>query len=66
MNGKPTLTEKEAAEYLGLSRSTLRQGRMNGSRENRISPPPFIKVGRSVRYLRVDLDSWLQKYRVER
>ncbi|MEE9473839.1 MAG: DNA-binding protein, partial [Acidimicrobiia bacterium] len=29
----------------------LRQSRMEGNRENRTPGPPFIKVGRAVRYL---------------
>lgn len=59
------LTEKEAAQYLGVSRSTLAQSRMNGFRENRFVPPPFVKIGRAVRYIKQDLDSWLMKQRVD-
>ena len=61
----PTLKEKEAAIYIGMSRSFLRQSRMTGLRKNRVFAPPFIKAGRAVRYLRVDLDAWLQKFRVD-
>lgn len=63
---KNTLTEKEAAEYIGMSRSFLRQDRMNGYRENRTPGPNFLKVGRSIRYLKNDLDSWLNELRVNR
>lgn len=59
------LRETEAATYIGMSRSFLRQSRMNGPRVRHAPPPPFIKVGRSIRYLRADLDAWLQKFRVE-
>ncbi|MGZ3697298.1 MAG: DNA-binding protein [Bdellovibrionota bacterium] len=59
------LRESEAAIYIGMSRSFLRQSRMNGPREKRTPAPPFIKVGRAIRYLRADLDAWLQAYRVE-
>jgi len=52
-------SEKEAAEYIGMSRSFLAQSRMDGPRENRTPAPKFIKIGRSVRYLREDLDGWL-------
>lgn len=55
------LTEIETAAYIGMSRSYLRQARMEGHRENRTPAPPFIKVGRAVRYLREDLDCWLDK-----
>ena len=56
---KRALTEQETAEYIGMSRSFLRQSRMEGNRENRTPAPPFIKIGRAVRYLREDLDVWL-------
>ncbi|MFD3284713.1 helix-turn-helix transcriptional regulator [Alteromonas macleodii] len=56
------LTEKEASQYICMSRSFLRQARMDGNRENRTSAPPFIKIGRAVRYLREDLDAWLESF----
>ena len=57
------LTEQQAAEYIGMSRSFLRQDRMNGRREGRTPGPVFLKIGRSVRYLKEDLDKWLEKFR---
>jgi len=57
------LTELQAAQYLSMSRSFLRQGRMNGDRENRTPTPPYLKIGRSVRYLKEDLDTWLEQFR---
>ena len=63
---KNILTEKEASEYIGMSRSFLRQDRMNGVRENRTPGPHFLKIGRSIRYVREDLDSWLFKHRIDR
>jgi predicted DNA-binding transcriptional regulator AlpA len=62
---KNTCTEKEAAEHIGMSRSYLRQDRMYGPRINRTPGPPYIKIGRAVRYLTEDLDAWLQENRVE-
>lgn len=56
------LNEKEAAIYIGMSRSYLAQARMDGHRESRTSAPPFIKIGRAVRYLREDLDQWLDDF----
>jgi predicted DNA-binding transcriptional regulator AlpA len=35
---------------------------MDGNRENRTPAPPFIKIGRAVRYLREDLDAWLESF----
>jgi len=47
-----------------MSRSFLRQGRMNGDREGRTPTPPYLKIGsRSVRYLKEDLDNWLEQFR---
>jgi len=58
------LSEKDAAIYISMSRSFLRQGRMNGDREGRTPTPPYLKIGsRSVRYLKEDLDTWLEQFR---
>lgn len=56
---KKVFSEIETAEYIGMSRSFLRQSRMEGNRDNRTPAPPFVKIGRSVRYLKDDLDRWL-------
>ena len=56
------LSELEAAQYIGMSRSFLAQSRMEGHRYNRTQAPSFIKIGRSVRYLREDLDQWLDNF----
>ena len=63
MSNQRAYTEEKAAIYCGVSRSHLRQSRMNGERENRLSGPPFIKMGsRSIRYLKEDLDKWLESF----
>lgn len=54
-----TLTEKLAARYIGMSVSWLRQARNFGNPE----APPHLKIGKSVRYLKEDLDSWLVERR---
>lgn len=59
---KRALTEIETSEYIGMSRSYLRQARMEGNRDNRTPAPPFIKIGRSVRYLKEELDLWLDSF----
>lgn len=56
------LTEQEACNYISMSRSFLAQSRMDGQRAGRTLAPPFIKIGRSVRYLREDLDRWLDSF----
>ena len=59
------LSETEAANYIGMSRSFLRQARMDGKRLNRTPGPPFTKIGRKVLYLKDDLDGWLEAHRHE-
>jgi excisionase family DNA binding protein len=43
----------EAAEYLRSSESTLAKKRLNGD------GPPFVRIGRAIRYRRSDLDAWM-------
>ncbi len=52
---KNLLTTKETAELLGLGKSTLEQDRLYG----RLGLP-FVRLGRSVRYRRSDVESYLQ------
>lgn len=59
---KRLLTEVETSECIGMSRSYLRQARMEGNRKNRVPAPPFIKIGRSVRYRMEDIDKWLDEF----
>ena len=61
---KRSLRSREAAIYIGMSDSFLRQSRMDGDRENRTPAPPYIRIGRrAIRYLREDLDFWLEQFR---
>lgn len=48
------LSNREAADYLGLKAATLNKWRVFGD------GPPFIKVGHLVRYRKADLDAFLQ------
>jgi predicted DNA-binding transcriptional regulator AlpA len=63
---KRCFTEQEAALYLAISRSFLRQDRMNGIRANSTPGPQYIRMGRTIRYLQEDLDRWLEEHRVHR
>lgn len=58
------LTETETAVYLGVSRSFLAKGRMNGRRENHMPTPPYVKVGGGIRYDIGDLDAWISEHKV--
>ena len=54
-----TVVESDAARYIGMSVSWLRQSRANHNADT----PPYLKIGRSVRYLLSDLDKWLSNRR---
>jgi predicted DNA-binding transcriptional regulator AlpA len=54
---EPALKSREAARYIGMSDSWLRQSRM----ADRTDGPPFFRAGtRAIRYRRADLDRWLE------
>ena len=53
------LTDRDAATYLGKSHSWIRQTRCTGNPD----APSFIKIGKSVRYLKSDLDAYLEARR---
>jgi hypothetical protein len=55
--------EYEAAKYIGAAPASLRQARCHGDREGQAPTPRHIKIGRSVRYLKEDLDSFLDGLR---
>ena len=53
-NHRRAMNEVEAAEQLGMSVATLRAWR------HRKQGPPFVKFGRSVRYLPSDLEAFIE------
>jgi len=53
----PLLTTEQAAARCGLSPRTLEKLRITGG------GPPFLKLGRSVRYDPADLDEWIASAR---
>ena len=52
------LTSKEAAEHLGYKEYTLRRARIDGVLAG-VKAPKYSKVGKTVRYQKSDLDSWV-------
>jgi predicted DNA-binding transcriptional regulator AlpA len=58
-NPKLRIKEPEAARYIDMSASYLRLSRMG-----RADGPPFLKIGRAVRYDIRDLEAWLEKKRI--
>lgn len=55
-----TMPSQEAARYIGMSEAWMRKGRMHRSTD----APPYMQIGKSIRYLRADLDRWLESRRV--
>ena len=53
-----TMREQEAAEYLGMSVKTLQAWRFYNK------GPKYLKISRSVRYLREDLDTFLEASKI--
>jgi excisionase family DNA binding protein len=51
------LTEADVAELLKVSAGTLRRWRREGT------GPPWLRLGRGVRYLRRDVDRWAEDQR---
>jgi hypothetical protein len=50
--------ERVAGRFLGMTPSWLRKGR------NTQTGPPFIRIGRNVRYLLKDLNAYREQHRV--
>lgn len=48
------ITEKEAAQILGIKPQSLAVWRMNGENLS------FIRIGRLIRYRREDLEHWIE------
>ena len=57
------MTEQETALYISMSRSFLRTARMTGRLQNRTAAPPFIRIGRAIRYSIDDLNAWIAENR---
>lgn len=66
MSRPDLLTEGAAAEYIGMSVSYLRADRYRGNIGGRTPGPPWLQMGRTIRYDRADLDTWLAARRVDR
>lgn len=51
------LTARQVASWLGVSEGALAQRRHRGD------SPPFVKWGKTVRYIRADVESWIESRR---
>lgn len=60
------LDEREAAAYISMSEAYLRSDRYRGHVGGRTPGPAYLRLGRTIRYRRDDLDAWLAAHRVDR
>jgi hypothetical protein len=65
MKEQALLDEIRAAQQIGMSVAFLRRGRQQGIVGGRTPAPPHLKIGRAVRYLQTDLDTWLLARRID-
>lgn len=56
-----SFTTPEVASYLRVSESWLRQRRMAGTLDGQQSGPPYVRIGRAVRYVKAHVDEWLAR-----
>jgi predicted DNA-binding transcriptional regulator AlpA len=56
------MKEDDAAAFIGMSVSYLRLSRMRGATKC-TDAPPFVRIGKAIRYLPRDLDAWLESRR---
>ena len=59
MEERRVFTRAQAAAYLGVSKRLLDHWAWNKSQE-----VPYAKIGKLVRYLKKDLDAWLESKKV--
>ncbi len=60
------LDERAAAQYISMSVAYLRADRSRGHLRGTTPGPAFLRLGRTIRYRRDDLDAWLAAQRVDR
>jgi hypothetical protein len=61
--GLRLVDEKTAARYIAMSVHYLRLDRCEGHRGNRTPGPPYLKIGKAVRYDIADLDAWIDAHK---
>lgn len=63
-NHPKLITEREAATALGVSPGTLKAARLHRLTSNPLRNLPHVRIGRSVRYRRSDIESWISAHLV--
>ena len=54
------ITEHEAAKALAVSLGTLKAARLHRLPSNPLRNLPHVRIGRSVRYRREDIERWIE------
>lgn len=57
------ISDRETANYIGVSVDFLRKCRSEGNRQNRTIGPPYVRFGRSIRYDLGDLNAWIEQHK---
>lgn len=57
---KRLLSNKEAANVIGVCPSDLATARVTGTLGD-LTPPPFVRIGRRIRYNHQDLELWINE-----
>ena len=58
-------TEAETAAYMSVSRSYLRAARCYGNKPGKREAPPFVRLGRTIRYDKNMMDQWIDSHVVQ-
>ena len=62
---KRLVTADEAAQALGFSIETLKSARIHRKASNPLRDLPFVRIGRNVRYRKVDIDAFIEDHIVD-
>ncbi|MAS10318.1 helix-turn-helix domain-containing protein [Salinisphaera sp.] len=54
------VTPEHAAKALSVSESTLKAARLHHLKSNPLRDLPYVRIGRSVRYRRSDIEAWIE------
>lgn len=64
-NQQKLISERDCAQYIGMSRAFLRKSRMDGSRQGHTPAPPWLRIGRTIRYDLEDIHKWIESRKVQ-
>jgi predicted DNA-binding transcriptional regulator AlpA len=58
------IKEPEAATAVGVSPGTLKAARLHRLHSNPVRDLPHVRIGRSVRYRRADIEAWIDAHTI--